>query len=326
MNRSSFVAFLTVCFALVACGDNEPMVNPDFVGGAATGGSGAVGGSGGVAGTGGVAGQGGSSASGGTGGSSGDGGSAGDGGAGGDGGSAATGGSGAVGGSGGTGGSSGGGSGGSPPVCDPNDPPIECAMTTTCNGLAACLPDGSAHGECTPPAEVCNDGVDNNCDGVADEGCSTSVGCANQVGRIIRYVFTTPQSAVYANITLFDEALFANNSPMPRPNPCGGSQSDQYYAWGTGWDCGCNETCHATYDNSVDCTVHRPLGAKLRINIQMFSMGNPMTSSWACTDIVGALQNGALQIYVDGVQVGYSFIPDPDAAYPDPNCKVVVQI
>ena len=46
-------------------------------------------------------------------------------------------------------------------------------------GVKTCLPDGSGYGSCvgevTPSPEVCGNGIDDDCDGSTDEGCSTCV-------------------------------------------------------------------------------------------------------------------------------------------------------
>ncbi|MBP8811392.1 MAG: hypothetical protein KBG48_15835 [Kofleriaceae bacterium] len=47
-------------------------------------------------------------------------------------------------------------------------------------GARKCAPDGGGYGNCVgsvgPSAEVCGDGLDNDCDGVADDGCSCAPG------------------------------------------------------------------------------------------------------------------------------------------------------
>ena len=69
-----------------------------------------------------------------------------------------------------------------PPVCTPGATlpcyggPAGTAGVGACHaGAQACLPDGSGYGACTgevtPQAEVCGNGIDDNCDGVVDGGC-----------------------------------------------------------------------------------------------------------------------------------------------------------
>jgi hypothetical protein len=51
----------------------------------------------------------------------------------------------------------------------PRQAPLGHDGPTTRNdsGDAAC-----GWSSCNPPAEICGDGIDNDCDGFADEGCS----------------------------------------------------------------------------------------------------------------------------------------------------------
>jgi hypothetical protein len=67
-------------------------------------------------------------------------------------------------------------------VCTPgataacySGPPSTEDVGTCASGTKACNADGTAygscHGEILPAAEVCGDGLDNDCDGVSDDGC-----------------------------------------------------------------------------------------------------------------------------------------------------------
>ena len=69
-----------------------------------------------------------------------------------------------------------------PPVCTPGATqscyggPSGTSGVGACQpGIRTCLPDGSGYGACTgevtPQAEVCGNGIDDNCNGLVDEGC-----------------------------------------------------------------------------------------------------------------------------------------------------------
>jgi hypothetical protein len=76
-----------------------------------------------------------------------------------------------------------------PQVCDPGSTascyggPAGTAGIGTCQeGTQTCNAEGTAFGPCTgdilPAAEVCGDALDNDCDGLADEGCVCTPGSA----------------------------------------------------------------------------------------------------------------------------------------------------
>jgi len=237
---------------------------------------------------------------GGEGGSSGQGGSSGTGGQGGEGGSSGQGGSSGTGGAAGEAGQAGG--GGGPQVCDPQGQDAVCEVSPNCFGHAECLSDGMAWGPCQKDAEVCGDDVDNDCDGNIDENCP--LGCtANQVGRTLRYRYTMPGAAVAEHITVLDEADDSQGTPLPRPEPCGETWYDQAYSWGTGWDCGCADVCYVSGESTIECVVHRPAGATVRVNsYAVYVPPNDTTPGpdplWACKDEQFHIL-GTFEVWVD---------------------------
>jgi hypothetical protein len=319
-NRQRAISLVAPWFILgfAACADNEPsdlshLLNQGTGGTSGTGGESGTGGASGTGGDGGTAGDGGTGGTSGTGGDAGSAGSAGTGGTSGTGGESGTGGASGTGGTGGTSGTGGaggtggtaasGGSGGGPQVCDPQGKDAVCVIFPGCYGYAECQPDGMAWGSCLPYEEICGDNIDNDCDGQIDEGCV--LGCTvGQVGREVRYRYTMPGGNVAQHVSVFDEADDASGIPLPRPVACGDTWYDQAYAWGAGWDCDCPEVCYAVDQATVECIIHRPAGATLRINaFAVYVPPNDPTpgpdSLWACMDDAFNV-SGTFQVWVDG--------------------------
>ncbi|HWQ99509.1 MAG TPA: putative metal-binding motif-containing protein [Candidatus Methylomirabilis sp.] len=155
-----------------------------------------------------------------------------------------------------------------------------------CNDLNAAVHPGAI--------ELC-DGLDNDCDTVADEGCQSANGYVT-----VTYTYAVPGGILKDYLSIYHEADDANGQWLARVPPYGPWNTTlfgTYFAWGVGWDGG-NTSCDFSKKSFVTCTVHVPLNATVRANVHF---GNyALDAAWACMTASGGTQ-GAFTVSVNGV-------------------------
>ncbi|HET6373142.1 MAG TPA: hypothetical protein VFG76_07535 [Candidatus Polarisedimenticolia bacterium] len=110
--------------------------------------------------------------------------------------------------------------------CDDSDRNVTTSDSETCTFVAGnCSTTGiktcsnGTWGSCAPPSEVCIDGIDNNCDGLVDEGCYGVSATYSFVYTPVNVLQTYGKAVLVARRPMRVIVRDANNQPLPAGVP-----------------------------------------------------------------------------------------------------------